>query len=806
MKSPLILLADDDAPVRKALTSILESAGYRVLPVSNGFEAQKGAGIQQPDLVISDVCMPGMDGYELVRSLRAEPPFLPTPIILISGVFHDEAAIGLARSFGVRHFLAKPVAKETLLAAVEDALRAERALPSFPSEQLEREHNRVLIDKLNEKIDALAASEERFRQMAENIGDVFWLSDRGRTKILYVSPAYEGIWGRSCESLYASPRSWADTIHPEDRLRIAQVESPPFVTGGREQTYRIVRPDGSVRWILDREFPVQDEFGQVIRMAGLAKDITERKQAEEVLCDSEARLRLSVTASNIGHWDWNLVTNDVYFSPQWKVQLGYGPDEIPNRFEEWQSRLHPDDLPGTLAKVKRALEDPAGKYAHEFRLRHKNGSYRWIFTKANTLRNEAGKPVRMMGCHVDITELKEAERNIAAQARRQAAVAALGQRALANVSVNLLCDEAVVLAARCLEAQLSEVFSLLPDGRALKLVAEDGWAENSSSRATVEAGPHTEAGYALHVESPVVVEDLRTEARFRAPPLLHQRGVVSGVSVIIGNAANPWGVLGVHTCHQRPFSKDDIHFVQSLANVLGAAIARERAEHSLIDLSCRLMHAEDAERRRIAKELHDSTAQDLVAAMINLESLRDGVAERNPAEARHLEDSIALVENAAHEIRTLSYLFHPPRLDEEGLIGAIRHYAAGFGERTGIATSVDLPANLERLGAPVEVVLFRVVQECLGNIHRHAQSPTAFVRLEHGVSGLLVEVRDEGRGIPPQVMGPMPGQFTGLGVGLPGMRERMRYIGGTLEIDSSPRGTTVRALVPGPIGTGGLGA
>ncbi len=557
MKSPLILLVEDEMPIRSLFTSFLEGAGYRALQAAAGIEALQLAQTQRPDLVISDVLMPGMDGYELVRRLRAEPLLSAIPVILYSGIFADGAAIHLAKSFGIRHFLGKPISKETFLNSVADALRCDvvppSVPPSVPPEQLEREHNRVLIDKLTEKINALAASEERYRKMAESA-----------------------------------------VIH----------------------------------------------------------------------------------------------------------------------------------------------------------------------------------------------------------ARQQAAVAELGQRALANASLTALFNEAVVLVASGLEVELCKVLELRPDKSALKLIAGVGWYEGLVDQAVVGIGLDSQAGYTLLCENPVIVEDLRTETRFRGPPLLHDHGLVSGISIMIGSPEQPSGVLGAHSRNKRTFARDDANFVQSVANLLGAAIVRHESERSLLDLSGRLLHAEDAERRRVAKELHDSTPQDLVAALMNLKSLRETAAARDPAEATLLEDSLALLENCAHEIRTLSYVLHPPRLDEAGLAGAIRHYAAGFGERTGIATGVDLPVNLDRLGEPVEMVLFRVVQECLGNIHRHAGSATASVCLKHDLSEIVLEVRDEGRGIPPQILKAKPGHFTGLGVGIPGMRERLRQIGGRLEIDSSPSGTTVRAVLP----------
>jgi len=223
---------------------------------------------------------------------------------------------------------------------------------------------------------------------------------------------------------------------------------------------------------------------------------------------------------------------------------------------------------------------------------------------------------------------------------------------------------------------------------------------------------------------------------------------------------------------------------------------RKRADDALHDLSRRLLKAEDEERRRIAKELHDSTAQDLVAVMMTLDALRETLIERGDRGAQQLEDGIAVLEKSTNDLRTLSYLLHPPRLEETGLIGAIRHYAEGFGERTGIAMTLELPEDLGRLAEDVELILFRVTQECLGNIHRHTHSPTAGIRLARDDSAMMLEIRDTGCGFPASSVPSKDGSFPRLGVGIPAMRERLLQIGGRLEIESGPCGTTVRAILP----------
>jgi len=138
----------------------------------------------------------------------------------------------------------------------------------------------------------------------------------------------------------------------------------------------------------------------------------QRVRAEEALKQSKARLELATAATNIGHWDWDLLTSEVYFSPQWKSQLGYKDHEVPNRFEEWETRLHPDDHDRLMKAVMDYIEDRSPEYALEFRLRHKDGSYRWIYTQADKHFDENGKACRLFGCHIDITERKKIEEEL----------------------------------------------------------------------------------------------------------------------------------------------------------------------------------------------------------------------------------------------------------------------------------------------------------------------------------------------------------------------------------------------------------
>jgi signal transduction histidine kinase len=226
--------------------------------------------------------------------------------------------------------------------------------------------------------------------------------------------------------------------------------------------------------------------------------------------------------------------------------------------------------------------------------------------------------------------------------------------------------------------------------------------------------------------------------------------------------------------------------------------ALNTANQSLGDLSGRLLHLQDEERRRIARELHDSVGQTLAALSMNLSAVGADI-ERLSKTAAIIGDSAALVDDMSTDIRTISYLLHPPLLDESGLSSALTWYIKGFSVRSKIAVDLEIPEDFGRLSRDLETAIFRVVQECLTNIHRHAQSPVAGIRISQANGQVCVAVQDKGKGIPPDKRAAMLSSPTGTpGVGIRGMRERLRQLGGGLEIHSggSGKGTLIVARLP----------
>jgi PAS domain S-box-containing protein len=222
----------------------------------------------------------------------------------------------------------------------------------------------------------------------------------------------------------------------------------------------------------------------------------------------------------------------------------------------------------------------------------------------------------------------------------------------------------------------------------------------------------------------------------------------------------------------------------------------EESFNQLRTLAGRLMHVQDDERRRIARMLHETAAQDLAALKMHLSRLHRTAVHLSEADRDALAESLTLADQSITEIRTMSYLLHPPFLDEMGLLSALRWYASGFSERSGITVDLELPETFERLALDTETALFRIVQEALINIHRHASSATARIRVQRDAETLVLEIEDRGHGIPGASLSHLKGDGGGAGVGIAAMSERIEQLGGQFELESNTRGTVVRARLP----------
>ncbi len=239
---------------------------------------------------------------------------------------------------------------------------------------------------------------------------------------------------------------------------------------------------------------------------------------------------------------------------------------------------------------------------------------------------------------------------------------------------------------------------------------------------------------------------------------------------------------------------------EGLESEIAERIEAERrlrlSEQSLRELSSQLLRLQDEERRRLARDLHDSLGQYLAVLKMGLDSLKLDLKSQGSAAEEQISECLQLAEESIREMRTISYLLYPPMLEEMGLNTAIPWYLEGFGKRSGIRTTLDISADTPRLPRDVELAIFRVLQESLTNVHRHSESPAAHVRVCVESGNVILEVHDQGKGIPPALLDSGRDALGKLGVGLRGMHERMRQLGGKLELTSNGQGTTVIATAP----------
>ncbi|HEY6073744.1 MAG TPA: ATP-binding protein [Anaerolineales bacterium] len=229
---------------------------------------------------------------------------------------------------------------------------------------------------------------------------------------------------------------------------------------------------------------------------------------------------------------------------------------------------------------------------------------------------------------------------------------------------------------------------------------------------------------------------------------------------------------------------------QTTAGVLITDLTPQR--HQVV-LARRLLQVQDEERRRIARDLHDSAGQLLAAVSMNLDKIAVEAAKLSPEAALCVRQNIAMVQEINNEIRTISHLLHPPMLEEAGLPSVLRWLVDGFAQRSNIQTTLEISEDFQRLPPAMELAVFRVIQECLTNVHRHSGSLSCTVKIVRGDDQVRIEIRDRGRGIPNTHLSNLPASS---GVGIRGARERIQQLGGTLEIASSPEGTTITATLP----------
>jgi signal transduction histidine kinase len=342
---------------------------------------------------------------------------------------------------------------------------------------------------------------------------------------------------------------------------------------------------------------------------------------------------------------------------------------------------------------------------------------------------------------------------------------------------------------------------LLPDfdGKHLRLAAGPKvptiWSEAFESLKVPSYGSFRSA--AKSQKSTVPVADLRSDPSFAVCwNMVLSHGVQAAWSVpIVSKDEKILGTLVLFCPTPQPPGERDLELLEQVIHMAAIAIECHRNAEELREFSRRLYRSQDEERRRIARELHDSTGQKLAVLQLNLSMVRNTITSPPAAFDEILLESRSLASSVSEELRTLSYLLHPPMLDECGLKTAILWYVSGINQRNGLHVEVKISQELRRLSEEAELAVFRVVQASLTNVHLHSGASAAQIKMEQNRDGVIVTVSDDGHGIPEGVLDHSSRTET-LGIGITGMRERVEQLGGRLEIETSRHGTRVKATIP----------
>ncbi len=513
--------------------------------------------------------------------------------------------------------------------------------------------------------------------------------------------------------------------------------------------HRILRADGTVRWVSiqgRRHYRDTATGRQTVRSIGTVIDITHLKETEAALRQSELRLRLALEAAQMGTFEADIAGSQAIIDAQEARLLGLPEETRVVSADELRARVPLEDLQASDAKLGR-LQEQGEAYQHEFRLRRPDGSERWLSGHAAIRAN------RIFGVNFDVTERKRAELALR-ESETRLRIATSGA-ALGVFERDVKSDRTVWVNDR-----MYEIF-----GRSR--------ADGSLSRQQfVDDYLHPDDAYAF--------EEARQDA-------LRAGGNFHAICRIRRKSELRW--LQIDGKFELADTGEPLRFVGVIADIT----ERKRLEQEAEELSERLVNLQEEERQRIAQELHDSTAQHLVAANLNLMSLRSKAGSGSD-EVELWDEVEASMEEALKELRTFSYLMHPPTLHADGLRSTIRQYIDGYANRSGLAVKLRLSPKVDKLPFRLQRSLLRIVQEALANVHRHASASHVAVDLRRIAGRLHLIVTDDGRGV--GGMSEQEGPPFRPGVGIRGIRARVRQFGGEVRIRMASRGTTVHAVVP----------
>jgi PAS domain S-box-containing protein len=598
--------------------------------------------------------------------------------------------------------------------------------------------------------------ELRLQQLVQSVNDVVWEAAADGSRLMYMSPSAEGIYGRPVRDFMANPQVWLDMIHPDDRTVAEQSRRDLQAKGRAEVEYRILRPDGSVRWLCDRKALLRDQAGRAVRAGGIITDVTQHKLTEQALRGSEQRFKVLFEMAPDAYFLTDLKGTMLDGNRAAETVSGYAREELIGK-NVLQVHLAPAvQLPKIAAILAGSALGQAGG-PEEFTLLRKDG--RRVGVEIRTYPVTLDDRTCVLAIARDVSARKGADELLRASEERY--------RALVETTGTgfVIID----LQGRVLDA--NREYLRLTGREQLSAIL---------GRSVVEwtAAHHAE-------------KNARAVEQCARDGLIRQLEVdyVDGQGRVTPVEINATVVATGGTARILTLVRDITPRKEAQTQILAY-------QQQLRALTAQVSSAEERERRRLAADLHDHIGQTLAVAKMKLGRVRRDMAD-SPGGAR-IGEVYALIDRMIQDTRSLAFQLSPPLLHELGFFEAVEWLAEQYRAEHGLAIAVRNEGGPLPLGSDLAGMLFRGVRELLINVVKHARAKQAEVTIGRDGARLRIEVRDDGCGFDATRA---PPEGSGSGFGLFSLRERLSYLGGRLEIESA-RGKGTRAAMVAPLGDG----
>lgn len=772
-----ILLADDNADMREYVRRLL-SQNYDVITVQDGESALESVRSHPPDLILSDVMMPKLDGFGLLRAIRADERLKSIPVVLLSARAGEESRVeGL--DAGADDYLVKPFSARELQARVRSQLTmastrsaaAELQRKLLAETELERERLEELFLQVPAAICLLYGPEHRYS---------------------FVNPQYLKLTGRPQRECFigktvreALPefegQEYLNLLDRVYQTGVAHVGTESAVFLGGDQTPREAFHNFIYQPLRGASRSVEGILVHVV-------DVTEQVLARKKIEERERQFR-----EIIDHLPAAIYTTDAdgrltHFNPAAVEFSGRTPELGTDRWCVSWKLYYPDGSPMPHNECPMAIALKEGRVIEgaEAIAECPDGTRRWFTPFPTPLRDRDGKIIGGINMLVDITERKEAERNNSLLA------------SIVDCSDDVIISKNLDGTITSWNKAAERVFGYTAEeaiGKHIMLIVPpDRHKEEEGILRRLRKGERIE-----HFETVRQRKDGTTlDVSLTISPLRDSAGRVIGASKVARD-------ITAQKRNEQALRQSEERF-RKLSETLDAEVRTRTGElekrnsdvlkqsELLRGLSRRLLQAQDEERRRIARELHDSAGQTLTVLGLTLARLEAQVPQDDPKVRSNAKEADQLVQQLHQEIRTMSYLLHPPLLDETGLGPALTWYVEGLRSRSRLEMTLSISEDLGRLPHDMELVIFRVIQESLTNIHRHSGSKVAEITVTREAETINVEIKDRGKGMSEQKLAEI--KMRGSGVGIRGMQERVEQLRGQMAIESDDGGTRVLVTIP----------